>query len=174
MKILAHNPRQFANCGAKVPQRSRDIIFENGTKLLEYASLVHNDQTVRQFAWQLNSGYLWDTLHYVLVEVRHRKTGPEVDRAWQRVGAVFVNYPEMFAEATDALYAALGNWTLRVWDDLVAAKKVKGLPESPTPEFITAIRRCRRPSAEISSKPNGATDPEQAPGNSDKRRKPNR
>ena len=56
------------------------------------------------------------------------------------------------------MYAALGNWTLRVWDDCVAANRVLGLPESPTPEYTTAIRRCRRPSAESSSNQNGQID----------------
>ena len=158
MKIFAHNPRQFANCGAKVPQKSRDIILANSTKLLEYASLAHSNPLLRRFAWQINSGYLWDTIHYVLVEIRHRKTGPEVDHAWQLVSTVFANYPQMFSQATDALYAALGNWTLRVWDELVIARKMEGLPDSPTPEFITAIRRCRRRPEETSSinKPKGS------------------
>ncbi|RDW63517.1 hypothetical protein BP6252_11062 [Coleophoma cylindrospora] len=162
MKLFAHNPRQFANCGTKVPQNSRDIIFANGTKLLEYAILIHSSQILRKYTWQLSSGYLWDTLHYVLIEVRHRKMGPEVDRAWKLVGAVFVNYPQIFVEATDTLYAAIGSWTLRVWDDLVAAKKEDGLPESPVPEFITAIRRCRKSPAETPFKPNGLTDPGRA------------
>ena len=161
MKLYAHNPRQFANNGASVPQRSRDVIFANGTKLLEYSNLAYSSQNIRKFTWQLGSSYLWDTLHYVLVEVRHRKTGTEVDRAWQLVGEVFMNNPQMFAEATDALYTALGNWTLRVWEDLVTARKVERLPELPTPEFITEIHRCRRPFADSTSKPNGTKDLEQ-------------
>ncbi|KAI9740064.1 MAG: hypothetical protein M1818_004815 [Claussenomyces sp. TS43310] len=167
MKLFAHNPRQFAECRAKVPQRSRDIIFANGTKVLEYASLMHSNQSLRKFTWHLSTGYISDTLHYVLIEVRHRKMGPEVDRAWQLVGAVFENYPQIFAEATDALYATLGNWTLRVWDDLVAARQqVEALPESATPEFIMAIRRSRRPTEETSSKQNGLTDFGRATGTS--------
>lgn len=131
MKLIAHNPRQFANCSAKVPQRSRDIIFANGTKLLEYASLIHSNQSLRKFTWQIKTGYLWDTIHYVLVEIRHRKIGPEVDRAWQLIGAVYMYYPHIFADTTDALHAALRNWALRVWGELVAARKAEGLPESP-------------------------------------------
>ncbi|KAG0648436.1 Transcription factor vrtR1 [Hyphodiscus hymeniophilus] len=164
MKLLAHNPRQYANSGAKVPQRSRDILFANATKMLEYASLSLSNENLKKFTWQVSTGYLWDTLHCVLVEVRERKTGPQVDRAWQLIGAVFMNYPQIFAETTDALYAALGNWTLTVWDEVSAARSTERLPESPTPEFIVALRRCRRPTAEKSLKSDAATDSGQ-PGN---------
>ena len=76
-----------------------------------------------------------------------------------------MNHPQIFAETTDALYAALGNWTLRVWDEVAAARKTERLPESPTPEFITALRRCRRPIADTPFKSNTATDFGQATGN---------
>ena len=77
MKLLAHNPRQYANSGAKVPQRSRDILFANATKMLEYASLSLSNENLRKFTWQVSTGYLWDTFHCVLVEVRERKTGQQ-------------------------------------------------------------------------------------------------
>jgi hypothetical protein len=166
MKLFAHNPRQFVNCGVKIPQTSRDIIFANGTKLMEYAGLMHSNHSLRKFTWQTGTSYLWYTLLYVLIEIRHRQIGPEVDHAWQLICAVLSNYPQIFAQATGTLYAALGNWTLQVWDDCVAARKLDRLSESPTPEYITAIRRARRPLAEPSSKPNGPTSPGRAVGNS--------
>lgn len=166
MKIFAHNPRQFSDSGVKVPQKSRDIIFETGTKFLEYGILVHSTQTLRKFIGQLSTNYLWEPLLYVLIETRHRKIGPDVDRAWQLIGGVFANYPQVFTDVTEALYAALGNWALQVWDDCAAARKLQGLSESPIPEYITAIRRCRRPSVKPSSKPNILTDNAKVIGNS--------
>lgn len=166
IKLSAHDPRQFSNRGLKVPQRSRDIIFANGTKLLEYANLMHSNQSLRKYGWQMSTVYLWDTLHYVLIEARHRKTGPEVEHVWQLVGAVLWNYPQIFGMATDALSAALGKWTLRVWDDLVAAQKVEGLPESPVPDFITAIRQCQDSRVESAAMSNGKADLERVAGTS--------
>jgi hypothetical protein len=147
MNLYAYNPRQFANCGAKVPQRARDIIFANGMKLLEYGNLIHRDPNLRKFSAQTSSSYVWDTLLYVLIEARNRKIGPDVDRAWKLIGEAFSNYPLIFSQATEALYAALGNWTLQVWDDCVAARNAEGLPEPPTPDYIEALRRCRAPAA---------------------------
>ncbi|OBT61198.1 hypothetical protein VE03_08682 [Pseudogymnoascus sp. 23342-1-I1] len=165
MNLYAYNPRQFANCGAKVPQRARDIIFTNGMKLLEYGNLMHKDPNLRKFAKQTSSSYIWDTLLYVLIEARHRKIGPDVDRAWKLIGEAFANYPLIFAQATEALFAALGNWTLQVWDDCTAARNAEGVPEMPTPDYIEALRRCRTP-AKSSSKLEAVTDLKGAMGSS--------
>ncbi|KFY97795.1 hypothetical protein V498_01864 [Pseudogymnoascus sp. VKM F-4517 (FW-2822)] len=165
MNLYAYNPRQFANCGAKVPQRARDIIFANGMKLLEYGNLLHRDQNLRKFVAQTSSSYIWDTLLYVLIEVRNRKIGPDVDRAWKLIGEAFANYPLIFAQSTEALFAALGNWTLQVWDDCASARNAEGMPEPPMPDYIEALRRCRAPVGS-SSKPDARTHPEEAMGRS--------
>jgi len=162
MKLIAHNPRQFAHCNTKVPQKERDIILANGSKLLEYGNLLQNTPGLRKYMWQNRSGFLLAPLVYVLIETRHRRIGPEVDRVWQLVGGAFSNYPQIFEEAADALYAAVGNWTLQVWDECTAASKAEGLPEPATPEYISALRRCRRPLAE----PNGPNDSGKAIRNS--------
>lgn len=149
MKLFAHNPRQFADSGIKVPQTSRNIIFESGMKMMEYAKLLHNNETMKKFMWQLDTtNYIWETILYVLIEVRHRKSGSEVDHAWQLIAAIFSSHPQIFEENTKPVYAALGNWTLQVWDDCVSANKKEGLPEPSTPEYIVSIRRCRRPLTE--------------------------
>ena len=166
MKLFAHSPRQFASYGIKVPQTSRDIIFTSGMKSLEYGNAMHGNPIMRKFMWQIGTGYVWDTLLYVLIEARHRKVGPEVDRVWQLLGGVFESYPKVLSETTEPLYAAIGSWTLQVWDDCAAGRKVKGLPESFTPEYITAIRRCRRQTAASSYRPDDFTDHGSAMGNS--------
>lgn len=148
MKLFAHNPRQYANSPREVLQSERNIVFANAMKLLEYATLMQKgDNVFEKYMWQIGTSYLWNTMLYVLIEIRHRKTGPEVDRAWQLIGVVYSQYPQVFEEATGAVYAALGKWTLEVWNDHVAASRAEGLPEPSAPIYITAIRRCRAPPA---------------------------
>jgi hypothetical protein len=159
MKLTAHNPRQFANCGVKVPSKERDIIFANGMKLLEYGILIQTSPQLSKFIPHISTASMWNTLLYVLIETRHRKTGPEVNRVWQIIGDVFSNYPEVFTEPTNALYAALGKWTLLVWEECAAASKAEGHPEIPTPEYIITLCRARSRLTESSSKPHGSIDP---------------
>ncbi|KAI0836435.1 C6 transcription factor [Hypoxylon sp. FL0890] len=155
MRILVRSPRQYASTSAKVPQSERDIAFSNATKLLEYVALVRaGSHGLSKYIWQLGTGYLWNTMLHVLIEARHRKIGPEVDRTWQLIGAVFSNCPQVFEDSTGPVYRALGKWTLEVWEVYVEASKAAGLPEPSTPEYITAIRRCRKPTKESASNAN--------------------
>lgn len=153
IKLFAHNPRQFANSPVKVLQSERNIVFANATKLLEYVTLMQGGYPgLEKYMWQIGTSHLWNTILYVLIEARHRKTGPEVERSWQLIGVVFSHHPQVFEESTGAVYTALGKWTLEVWDDYLAASKAEGLPEPSTPEYINAIRRCRRPAIESLSR----------------------
>jgi hypothetical protein len=153
MKLFAHNPRQFATDGLKVPQTSRDIIFVNGMKFLEYSILVKNNESLRKFTSQLSITYLWDPLLYVLIEARYRKIGTEVSHAWQLISEVFDNYPRIWEETTDMLHHVLGKMILKVWNECVVEWKATVLSELATPEFITIIRRYLAPT-KISSSTN--------------------
>jgi hypothetical protein len=147
LKLLAHNPRRFANSGANVPQSERDIVFTNATKLLEYATLIRGNPNLEKYTWQNGTGYLWNTILYTLIEARHRRIGPEVDRLWQLIGVVFSKCPQMYEEPTGTVYAALGKWTVAIWDEYVAAMRAEGLLEPPTPQYINAIPSRRESSS---------------------------
>ena len=145
VKLFALNPRRLADRGIKVPQIERDMIFTNATKLLEYVNLVRGNRALEKYLWQAGTHFLWNSFLHVLIEVQHRRTGPEVDRAWQLIGVVLSKYPEMFEKNTAAVYTALGKWTLEAWNDCHAANTHEGVPRPATPDFIAAIRRCQAP-----------------------------
>jgi hypothetical protein len=126
--------------------------------MLEYADLMHSSENLRKFSWQISTSYLWDPLLYLLIETRHHKIGPEVDRTWQVIDGVFSNHPRLFTESIGALYAAVGKWTLQVWDECTTARKSKGLPEPTTPDYIIAIRCSQTPFVMASSNHNDLTD----------------
>ncbi|GFF89694.1 uncharacterized transcriptional regulatory protein C139.03 [Aspergillus udagawae] len=140
MKLVAHNPRQFARNHPKDVQTERDIVFTNATKLLEYVTLVQGGHRgLEKYTWQIGTSALWNAMLYVLIEVRHRKTGPEVDRSWQLIGDVF-SCPRIFGRTPEPVDTVLRKWTLQVWDHYVAASKAEGLPEPSTPGYINVIR----------------------------------
>jgi transcription factor-like protein len=144
MKLFAHNPRQFASQGIELPQIERELIFSHATKLLEYIVLLKGNPTLEKYSWHIGTSHLWNTILCVLIEARHCKTGPEIDRVWPLIGVVFSKYPQMFDESAGVVFSTLGKWTLQVWDEYVTTMKIEGLPEPATPEYIKAIRCCRR------------------------------
>jgi hypothetical protein len=156
LRLMAHNPRHFAENGTKVPQKEREVIFANAMRLLQYVNLIITNQSLRKLMWQVGAGHFWDTLVYVLIEARQLKTGPEVDKIWELIGGLFSKYPQFVADHAEPKYAVLGDWTLRVWEEYMRAREDDGLPVIPTPNYLTAIRRSRRPESE--AKLRGAID----------------
>ncbi|PNP58312.1 hypothetical protein THARTR1_01827 [Trichoderma harzianum] len=145
MRLFAHNIRQFAHQSTKATQKDHDISFFNAMKLLEYANLMQGGHMgVDKYMWQIGTSYLWNTMLYLLIEVRSRKTGPDVERAWQLIAIVFTHCPEVLEEFTGSVYAALGKWTIEVWDSYIAASKAEGLAEPVTPDYINEIREWQR------------------------------
>lgn len=155
IRLSTHNPRQFASGDTKATQESRDIFYINGIKLLEYSNLMHGDQQLHKYKGQISTNYFWGPLSYVLIETRHRKFGNEVNRAWELIGTVFVNHPQILERTAEPLCVALRSWTLQVWDECVSARKEVGLPEVATPGYIVEIRESRRPVVETAPKASG-------------------
>lgn len=150
MRLFAHNPRSFASMPGQIPDKERDIVFSNATKLLGYANMMRGGTPgLGKYMWQIGTSYLWNTMLYVLIEVRHRRTGPEVDRSWQLIGQVFAHYPQVSEKAASAVYTALGKWTLEVWDDYVMAATDGGLEQPITPEYINRLRLNHQPAEDV-------------------------
>lgn len=151
MKLFAHNPRQYADRRSEVPQSERDIVFTNASKLLEYATLVPGTEAMAKYMWQISTTYLWNTMLYMLIEARHRKTGPEIDRMWRLISKLVEAYPQLF-EGAGAIGLALRKWMLEVWDDYVMALRDARLPEPSVPDFISDMRRSMSTLAETMPK----------------------
>ncbi|OAQ96455.1 hypothetical protein LLEC1_00984 [Akanthomyces lecanii] len=150
-RLFAHNPRRFADSGGQVSEAERDTAFYNASKLLEYASMVGENQSLRKYEWRMNSTYLWDKILFVLIEARRRTLSPELDRVWELIGRVFSQYPDAFGQSSaQAVYEVLSKWTLEVWDRYTAAKRDEGMLEPEEPAYITAMRE-RKESAEKES-----------------------
>lgn len=159
MKLFAHNPRQFAFNGIPVPQSSRDIIFTNGMKFLEYAILVQRNESVEKFRSQLSTAYLWDPILYVLIEIRCRKNGIHVDRAWKLIGEIFDNYPSLWKQASELMHSVLGRMILKVWNEC-ASESVGPERHFPGPEFIIQIRSHCTPTKSPSNSKDAKTLPD--------------
>ncbi|KAL7940985.1 fungal-specific transcription factor domain-containing protein [Trichoderma barbatum] len=145
MRLFAHNIRQFPQQSSKATQKDHDVSFFNAMKLLEYANLIQGGHMgVDKYMWQIGTSYLWNTMLYLLIEVRCRKTGPDVDKAWQLIAVVFSRCPQVLEEFSGSVYVALGKWTLEVWDSYIAASNAEGLPEPETPPYINEIREWQR------------------------------
>lgn len=140
LRLVAYNPRRAGKSRTNTSQSDRDVVFTNATKLLGYAGLAKNNKGLQKYMWRIGTSYLWDTVLHVLIEARHRKTGPEVDRVWTLIGDVVTQYPDAFKESTGSVYAAVCHWTVQVWDEYVVAMKERGFGEPEPPEYLEGMR----------------------------------
>jgi hypothetical protein len=140
MRLFAHKPPSLTSKWAQIPDVERDSVFSNARKLLGYATLLRGGAPgLDKYMWHIGTSYLWNVMLYVLIEVRRRKTGPEVDKCWDLLGSVFIKYPHVGEKTTGAVYA-LGKWTLKVWDEYVAVSKEQGLQAPLIPEYINRLQ----------------------------------
>jgi hypothetical protein len=65
-----------------------------------------------KYKWQIGMSYFWNAMLYLLILIRHRKIGPEVDKFWELIGKVLLHRSQVFAMSPSPIYIALGNWTL--------------------------------------------------------------
>ena len=147
MKLFAYRQQQQPNTESteQIDTVLGDEMFANAVKLLEFSLMLQPSNTfLSRFGWQGTSSNLWINMLYVLNEVRQKKVGPEVDKAWHLIGQVFSNYPEMFQEQTAPVYIALGKWTLDVWDECATAAITQNKGGPAIPQYILNLRNCRK------------------------------
>lgn len=136
---MAHHPRQYADKGASMPQREKDMLFAESLKEIEYDSLGHNTKTIRGYLWHISSHFQLDAFIYIISELRHRTSGSFVERAWEQVRLSFENRPEMINDTKNSLYVAIGNLTLKAW-----AKREEALGSYQVPpRYISQLRSLR-------------------------------
>ena len=138
LRLSVHNTMAYAGQGVSIPQSESDLVFNNGMKIIGYANMLHSAPALQKYRWFVGANFLWDSFIYILVELRRRKSGPEVDQAWSQIAQLFEYYPAVITESGNPLYVAVGIWTLRVWEDCFAARG--GAVPPTTPNFITQLR----------------------------------
>ncbi|KAI9727227.1 MAG: hypothetical protein M1834_008487 [Cirrosporium novae-zelandiae] len=133
LRLLAHNPRQYRDKKVPMPNEERDIVFSTCLKIFEYENLVRSTKSVQRFSWFFNAQFQYYALIYLLSELHHRTSGPDVDRAWQLINDIFERHPLVKAETNNPLNVAMGNLTLKAWE----AWEAELLRHSPNPSELT-------------------------------------
>jgi hypothetical protein len=138
LKVTIRHHMQLADNGTSMPQAERDILFENGTKVIEYVNLMHTSSLLYKFQYMLGPHFMWDSYFYTLYELRQRKPSREVDYIWAQIDQLFENIPKLMTESGNFLFSAVGNWTLKVWEEKFGPREVSGSLQPP--EYINLLR----------------------------------
>jgi len=153
MRLMAHHPRQYSDKGINMPQKEKDMLFDQCLKLLEYDILLHENKLLSRFSWHTNSHYQIDSFIYLISELRRRNSGEMVDRAWQLIEKAYTYRPEMITRSKNILYFAIGNLTLKAWEQREESGVLnRGAYHLTLPRCISLLRS-QRQQAEQSQPP---------------------
>jgi len=95
----------------------------------------------------------FDSIFFILAELRKRFTGAEIDRAWAVLAKVYEATPIVKLK-NSRLFSALRHMTLAAWE---AREQALGAQShTPTPTYITQLRKARNKKLRAA---NGGVDP---------------
>lgn len=140
MRFIAHNPDQYEDKGANMPEKEKDLLFDNCVKVISYQNMAFIIKGTQGFAWHVNMHFQWKAFIYILNELRYRTSGEDAERGWQQVQMVYERHPDFVADSKRALPVAVGNLAIKAWEAFVASR---GISDSETPHFISALRSQR-------------------------------
>ncbi|KAB8300474.1 hypothetical protein EYC80_000643 [Monilinia laxa] len=141
MRLMAHHPRQYPDKGASMPQKERDMIFNESLKMLEYDGLGHSEKLVQRYLWHIHVHFQLDAFIYLLSELRRRERGDLVDKAWQQVELAYEFRADMLNDTKNSLYFALGNLVLKAWEK---REESSHSPDQIAPPRFISILRSQR------------------------------
>ncbi|KAJ8068649.1 hypothetical protein OCU04_002351 [Sclerotinia nivalis] len=141
MRLMAHHPRQYPDKGASMPQKERDMLFNESLKMLEYDGIGHSEKLVQRYLWHIHVHFQVDTFIYLLSELRRRERGELVDKAWHQVELAYDFRAEMLNDTKNSLYFALGNLVLKAWEK---REESGSSPDQVTPPRFISILRSQR------------------------------
>lgn len=140
MRFIAHNPDQYEDKGASMPQKEKNLLFDNCVKVISYQNMAFIIKGTQGFAWHVNMHFQWKAFIYILNELRYRTSGEDAELGWQQVQMVYERHPDFIADSKRALPVAVGNLAIKAWEAFVASR---GIPDGETPHFISVLRSQR-------------------------------
>lgn len=139
MRLRAHHPRQYADGGKNMPQEEKDLLWTLSIRVMKYDIHCHAQKDLQGYLWHVRVYFQWHAFIYLLNELRIRRVGDEVDKAWELVEEVLHYHPEIMMSSDFALYRAIRSITLRAWDAREAEVRRLGM-FIVTPDIINSIR----------------------------------
>jgi hypothetical protein len=138
MRIRIQHPSRFADQGKALTDEEHSRLFSLCVKALQYDKLVLTTPALQRFHWHTRDFFQYHPVIFLLIAIRQRRIGDEVDEAWTLLEACYKNRPELLGRRK-GLHIALGMLALQAWDAREAELKRLGIPFR-IPLFITQLR----------------------------------
>ena len=142
VRFLTHHPRRWASI-EQTPLSERQMVWELSIKLLEQYTMWQSNPQLKQFAWHAAYSRQWPAFIHILDTLRANPQIAHADKAWQLIGSLYENNPDMVFETRKPIHVAVGNLCLKAHSAREAALQSQNISPPPTAEFILQLRRQR-------------------------------
>ena len=89
MWLVIHHPFSRSDAGAGLPQETKDRLFRTSLEVIEFSRLLETEKTTLRWGWLFRTYVQWHAIAFVISQLCTRTIGPEVDKAWMVIEAVF-------------------------------------------------------------------------------------
>ena len=89
MWLFIHHPRLFQEDHSQSADDLREQVFCTSVEVIEFGSLLEKGKHTSKWSWLFHTYNQWHAVAYVLSELCQRPMGPEFERAWIAVEAVY-------------------------------------------------------------------------------------
>nr|XP_036583300.1 C6 transcription factor [Colletotrichum truncatum]KAF6792276.1 C6 transcription factor [Colletotrichum truncatum] len=160
MRVISFLVRMGNGEATTLQDHERDTLFLEAVQMIEYDNIVQAAESLQGYKWYTYLHFPFPAYMFLVTELRHRLTGPMVERAWD---AIAENHERRGLMNTlhSPMHIAFGNLFIKAWDAHEAGQRQVGKPVQE-PMWITRLRQ--RAEKAGKKQRGGRTGPEGAPG----------
>ena len=105
--------------------------------------MVLTNPQLKRFAWHAAYFQQWHTFIHVLDTLRVNPLRADAEKAWQLIGSIYENTPDMGFDTRKPIHVAVSNLCLKAYGDREGALQNGKTCPPPTPAFILQLRQQR-------------------------------
>lgn len=143
LRLSVYHPIHRPERASGLSTEQLDLLLENSLEVIRYDVLSHSTESLQRYSWHIANFFPFETFVLLISTLSGRSTGQIIDTAWFVINQVYEHHPCFIADASDPLYWALGNLTLKAWSQRVASARADGLEPFPEPPCIVQLVRRR-------------------------------
>ncbi|EFQ33167.1 fungal specific transcription factor domain-containing protein [Colletotrichum graminicola] len=139
MRVISFLVRMGNGEASTLADHERDTLFLEAIQMIEYDNIVQAADSLQGYKWYTYLHFPFPAYMFLVTELRHRLTGPMVERAWD---AIAENHERRGLMSTlhSPMHIAFGNLFIKAWDAHEAGQQQIGKPMQE-PMWITRLRQ---------------------------------
>ncbi|KAK6224730.1 fungal specific transcription factor [Colletotrichum tabaci] len=139
MRVISFLVRMGNGEATTLADHERDTLFLEAIQMIEYDNVVQAADSLQGYKWYTYLHFPFPAYMFLVTELRHRLTGPMVERAWD---AIAENHDRRGLMSTlhSPMHIAFGNLFIKAWDAHEAGQQQIGKPVQE-PMWITRLRQ---------------------------------